>query len=186
MHYSDRAGTSGCRDLLPGALIEIFRCGDVRAAAVALDSAREKGFVTGDDLVDMRPWIPREKLAVFDRSDAESQSGLETLVRLLLASRRVGHRSQVAIEGVGRVDLLIGDRLVLELDGRAFHTGAALEEDRRRDFELIRRGYRVLRLSYRMVMDRWDDIAAALIELIRRGEHRWGRGVNAGPSENAG
>jgi hypothetical protein len=37
------------------------------------------------------------------------------------------------------------------------------------------RGYLVLRLSYRQVMTEWDVVSAGILELIARGEHRWGR-----------
>ena len=42
-------------------------------------------------------------------------------------------------------------------------------------------GYLVVRLSYSMVMSRWDEIAAGILELVRRNEHRWGRTSARGP-----
>ena len=77
--------------------------------------------------------------------------------------------------GVRRVDLLIGDRLVIELDGRAFHSGEDFERDRRQDLELALRGYVVIRLSYRMVVHDWDATHRAVVEVVARGLHRWGR-----------
>ncbi|MGX5682511.1 endonuclease domain-containing protein [Schumannella luteola] len=89
---------------------------------------------------------------------------------------RVSVQTQVVIAGVGRVDVLIGDRLVLELDGYGFHaTGESFESDRRRDLELARLDYRVIRLSYRQVMYSWEEAESVLLALIRRGEHRWPR-----------
>ncbi|MDR6905382.1 very-short-patch-repair endonuclease [Agromyces sp. 3263] len=84
---------------------------------------------------------------------------------------------QVVIDGAGRVDILVSDRLVIEVDGRAFHTGTAFDEDRRRDFELVTRGYLVLRLSYRQVVHDWDRTCAGILALVARNEHLWsGRG----------
>ncbi len=107
-----------------------------------------------------------------------SVGGTETIVRLLLRGRRVRHRTQVSIDGVGRVDVLVGDRLVIEIDGAGFHTGPEFERDRRRDFELVMRGgYLVLRLSYDLVMREWTSVQAGILELLARGgEHRWGGG----------
>ena len=117
---------------------------------------------------------------MIDRVDPDSQSGIETKVRLLLRARRIRFRTQAHVEGVGSVDFLVGDRLVIETDGRAFHTGPAFEEDRRRDFELVMRGYLVLRLSYRQVIDDWDRTRAGILALVARGEHQWsGRGPHA-------
>lgn len=181
VHYSTRAGLDLCRDSLQVALVEMFRCGDVRSALVALDSALNRRLITRADLAEMRQHVPISKRWAFDQADPSADSGLETLVRLLLRSNAVRHRTQVYIPGAGRVDILIGDRLVLELDGEQFHTGEAFEEDRRRDFALVMRGYLVLRLSYKMIMTRWDEIAGAILELVRRDEHRWGSVGPRGP-----
>ncbi|MEL4319657.1 DUF559 domain-containing protein [Leifsonia sp. YIM 134122] len=181
VHYSLWPKTSPCVDSVGDAIVEMFRCGDGRSALAALDSALNKRLLGQADLARMRPRIPLGKLWIFDRADAGAQSGLESLVRLLLATTRVQHRTQVWIAPAGRVDILIGDRLVLELDGRTFHTGEAFEDDRRRDFALIMQGYLVLRISYQMVMNRWDEVAAGILHLVRRNEHRWGRATSAGP-----
>ena len=43
-------------------------------------------------------------------------------------------------------------RLIVEIDGFAFHGGrAAFERDRRRDAQLLARGYRVLRITWRQL-----------------------------------
>lgn len=115
--------------------------------------------------------LPSRRASI-DKADAGSQSGLETIVRLLLRSHRVRLRTQVQIDGVGRVDLLIGDRLVVELDGFGFHVGR-FEQDRERDWELTQRGYLVVRVSYLMVMNHRARVAAGLLSLVRRGAHRW-------------
>jgi very-short-patch-repair endonuclease len=173
VHYSRAGGTQVGRDPLRMALAEMFACGSPRDALVSLDSALNMHAITGVDLqhirasVDsrMRPWV--------DRADAGSQSGLETLVRLLLRSRNIRVRSQVWFTGIGRVDLLVGERLILELDGAQFHQGENFEADRERDLALQMRGYIVIRLSYRQVMGKWDVVMGAILELIARGEHRW-------------
>ncbi|ANJ25580.1 endonuclease domain-containing protein [Agromyces aureus] len=100
--------------------------------------------------------------------------GLETKVRLFLRSRRVRFRTQAPLEGVGLVDVLVGDRLVIEVDGWGFHRSQSqFENDRRRDFELVARGYLVLRLSYRQVMHDWERTSAGILALLARQEHRW-------------
>jgi very-short-patch-repair endonuclease len=79
---------------------------------------------------------------------------------------------QVGIPGVGRVDLLIGDRLVLEVDGRAFHSSTPdFARDRERDLTLAGLGFRVLRLSYGQVVADWPASEAAIRAVVDAGEH---------------
>ncbi|KQM82212.1 endonuclease domain-containing protein [Agromyces sp. Leaf222] len=131
----------------------------------------------------VREAMPIGRRAVLDRLDFGGQSGLETKVRLFLRSRRIRFRTQAPIEGVGLVDFLVGDRLVIEVDGWSFHSSQSqLENDRRRDFELMTRGYLVLRLSYRQVTHDWERTSAGILALLARREHRWRVGpIGAGP-----
>lgn len=63
---------------------------------------------------------------------------------------------------IGRVDCLWrAQRLIVELDGRAFHGGAtARDADRLRDNRLMAAGWRVLRFT-------WDDICGRPDEVVR-------------------
>ncbi|WP_425488289.1 endonuclease domain-containing protein [Microcella alkalica] len=107
-----------------------------------------------------------------DGIDGVCESGTETLFRLRMAGRTPKLQCQVLIAGVGRVDFLIGAALVVEVDRREFHdTASAFENDRRRDAELSRRGYRVLRFSYAQVMHDWPAVEAAVLAAISRGDH---------------
>lgn len=178
VHYSRRGPFDRAADLLTVALAEMFACTDAASAIASVDSALDAGRLDLAHLDLIRAWMPPSRRTLIDRADPDAQSGIETSVRLLLRSRRIRHRVQVHIDGVGRVDVLVGDRLVIEVDGRAFHTGDAFEEDRRRDFELVTRGYVVLRLSYRQVVHDWDRTRAGILALVARGEHRWS---GAGP-----
>lgn len=173
-HRSDPAPTAAV-DPLTLAIAEMLSCAPPDAAIAALDSALSSGVLVARDLELVRAFSLRSRHWIIDRADAGSESGIETKVRLLLRTRRIRHRSQVRIEGVGRVDLLVGDRLVIEVDGSRFHSGDdEFESDRRRDFELAIRGYLVIRLSYRMVTSHWDATRDHLLDVIARGEHRWG------------
>ncbi len=79
---------------------------------------------------------------------------------------------QVEIRGVGRVDFLVGERLVIEVDGREYHVDVErFENDRRRDALLSGLGFRVLRFSYEQVLRRWSEVAAAVFGAIARGDH---------------
>jgi very-short-patch-repair endonuclease len=182
LHYRDGGGAPGdspASDGLIRSLSEMFRCAGIVPAVVALESALNRGVLPMNAIDDVRALLPawgRRPLALVS---PDSDSGLETIARLLLHRVRAQVRTQVWIEGVRRVDLLVGDRLVLELDGRAFHSGRDFERDREQDLELHLRGYLVVRLSYRMVTEDWDRTHRAVLALVSRGLHRWGRVARA-------
>ena len=77
---------------------------------------------------------------------------------------------------MGNVDLVVGDRLVVELDGAAWHERPGdFEADRRRDRELAALGYVVIRASYRQVMTEWSEIEEQILRIVRRQGHLWPR-----------
>ncbi|HWP32890.1 MAG TPA: type IV toxin-antitoxin system AbiEi family antitoxin domain-containing protein [Solirubrobacterales bacterium] len=93
-----------------------------------------------------------------------TRSGLESA--FLALCRRLDVRQPEVNVRVGPylVDFLWRDeRLVVETDGYRYHRGrTAFEDDRARDLELMRLGYRVLRLSERQVEAAPLDVADVL------------------------
>ncbi|MFD4422256.1 DUF559 domain-containing protein [Agromyces sp. NPDC058484] len=174
VHYRSDPPVERARDPLPIALAEMLSCADAAHAITTIDSALAHGPLDEKGLRRVRSLTLPSRHPVLDQVSAGSESGIETKVRLLLRSRRIRHRTQVHIPRVGYVDLLVGDRLVIEVDGKGFHTGPEFEEDRRRDFELVMQGYLVLRLSYHLVTNEWAVVSEGLRALVDRGAHRWG------------
>ena len=87
--------------------------------------------------------------------------------------RAVQFRQQVWI-GFKRVDFLIGDRLIVEVDSEEFHHNpAAFEEDRRRDQQFVAWGYTVIRLTYRQVMFEREAALDRVCKAIACGQHRF-------------
>ncbi|GAA1524074.1 hypothetical protein [Agromyces terreus] len=162
------------RDGLITAIAEMFRCSGAVPAMVALESALNRGRLDMPAVEQLRAlssaWVGRR----LDEVSCDSDSGLETIARMLMHRLRVVVRAQVRVPGVRRVDLLVGERLVIELDGRSFHSGDDFDRDRRQDLELTLRGYLVVRISYRMVVEEWDATQRSLRELVTRGLHRAG------------
>ena len=158
----------------------MFRCAGTVPAMIALESALNRGLLSMQSIELIRQLTPVWAQRPLELASPDSDSGLETIARLLLHRQHVRVRTQVLIAGVRHVDLLVGDRLILELDGRSFHSGEDFERDRMQDLELDLRGYLVVRLSYRMVTADWDRTHRAVVELVRRGLHRWGRPAREG------
>ena len=104
-----------------------------------------------------------------DEAQPYFDSGLETLAASRLRWTRLRLVPQAHLFG-HRVDLLIGERLVLQIDG-ATHTGKQRDEDIAFDAFLVTRGYTVVRIGYRQIMDDWHAVQLRLMECIAQGLH---------------
>lgn len=146
------------------AIDDYARCAPLEHRATAIDSALHLGMLS-----------PQHRAAEGLRPlgiVGIGESGTETVFWLRMRSHRLPVARQVRIPTVGRVDFLIGERLVVEVDGREYHDReSAFEEDRHRDARLSILGYRVLRFSYRQVFEQWESVEAAVLAAVARGDH---------------
>jgi len=171
VHFLSGTSRNGVDDV-ETALAVAARCLPFEHAVCAIDSALNRGLTTSAALE--AAWATPGGRRLLADTDRRSESGLETLARLRLRSRRLRVRVQVLIAGVGRVDLIVGDRLVIELDGDRWHsTAEQREEDRRRDSALVARGYLVMRAGYQRVMHDWRGFEGEILTIVRRDEHLW-------------
>jgi len=97
------------------------------------------------------------------RSEAE-----ERLLALIRAAELPPPETNVRV-GPYEVDFLWRDQgLIVEVDGFRFHsTRASFERDRRRDAELVSRGYRVIRVTWRQIVDRPEALVVRIATALR-------------------
>jgi very-short-patch-repair endonuclease len=151
------------------ALEDLCVCASPAHVTASADSVLHRNPGRRGALVSLAHRMPAAYRQALLAADGICESGIETL--FWLSFRHTAARRQVPIEGVGDVDFLLGDRLVVEVDGERFHTDPlAFETDRRRDAHLSALGFRVLRFSYRQVMERWPEVEAAVYAEITRGD----------------
>ena len=130
------------------------RITDTPHAVATLDSALHLGQVSPAELQQLMQRMPRRIRRLRRQLDAAAESGLETLLRLAIIEEGWRVESQVRIDGVGRVDLLVDGWLVIEADGSKWHDGhEAIERDRKRNAALVLRGYRWHRFGHGQIMD---------------------------------
>lgn len=169
VHWSDaRDHGSRLRASLPSALLEFAACVGVEDAFVAAECAVARG------ILDAQEWSARCRAAPaavrFALAAVGGLSGSGTESIFVFRMRRLGIRVRQQVQiGRDRVDVVIGDRLVVELDSREFHER---ERDYERDARLGVRGYRVLRFSYRQVVFDWSAVENAVLAALARGDHR--------------
>lgn len=166
------------RDLIPiesgrNMLMHIARCQPVELAVAAFDSAVNQGQITIEELRLLASVHGGALARVVPFVSGLADSGLESLTRFRLQNARVPCRQQVKIRG-HRVDLLIGERLIIQLDGRQHLTDPKqLAMDREYDRYMRRLGYTVLRFSYADVVHHWDRTFAEITALISQRAHLW-------------
>lgn len=160
----DGAEWSPAPPSVPRVLLQIFRCRGGESFFVALESARRLRRIDARGLKALRSAIGPAGRDLIDFSRDDSDSGLESLVRV--RTRRYGWnvRSQAPIIATGDVDLLIEDWLIVETDGRANHESTAhRHKDLNRDANAASWGHVTLRFDYAMVIHDWDLVERAIV-----------------------
>ncbi|WP_054683128.1 endonuclease domain-containing protein [Microbacterium sp. No. 7] len=160
----------------PGALVDeienvlalVAGCLPFEQALAVWESALNKQLV--DALVLERLPLSARAREVLAAATPFSDSGLETFVVLRLRWLGVRIVPQAWIAG-HRVDFLLGDRLVLQIDGGT-HVGAQRTEDIRHDAQLALMGYHVIRVGYEQVVHDWPGVQHAVMRAVAQGLHR--------------
>ncbi|NNH04542.1 DUF559 domain-containing protein [Microbacterium ulmi] len=162
-HWTKPLGPTG-RTLVGGvedALAHIALCLPHDSALVLWESAARVEGLAADALRGI-PWTSRAACGLADEVTGLSDSGLESLVATPL--RRLGLRITQQQKIAGRpVDLLVGDRLVIQIDGWQFHSSSAQRsQDIAHDAELRLRGYTVFRFAYAQVVHDWPAVESTI------------------------
>ncbi|WP_461474347.1 endonuclease domain-containing protein [Microbacterium sp. HJ5] len=158
-------------DATEDVLEHVARCLDREAALVVWESALRTERLSVEAVRRIR-WMSRAAAELAQRVTGLSDSGLETIFVVRLSSWGLPIRQQIVIAG-HRVDVLIGDRLIVQLDGFAFHSTAAQRaRDAAHDAELALRGYVVLRFTYAQVIHDWPAVERTVVRALAAGAHR--------------
>lgn len=110
----------------------------------------------------LRALLRRDGGPTLTRSEAE-----ERVLSLVRAAGLPSPGVNVRVEG-REVDLYWRrERLVVEIDGWKYHsTRAAFERDRRRDADLGAAGVRVMRVTWRQIVDEREALVARLVRAL--------------------
>lgn len=137
------------------ALLQVMRCLSELEALVVVESAVSRRRVRLEELrrASRGPRADRCR-RILARVDPNSQSLAETLARVALEDAGFRVRSQVLVPGMGRADLEVDGVLLVEIDGRNYHSGREdFEEDRRRNNAASRSRRHLLRIPARWVLN---------------------------------
>ncbi|WP_239453267.1 MULTISPECIES: DUF559 domain-containing protein [Microbacterium] len=157
---------------VPRVLRQILICRGIEEFFVTLESARSLKMLTATGLAWLRARVGPEARDAMAYSRDDADSGLESLLRWRLRARNLPVRTQMMIVSVGRVDFLIGDRLIVEVDGAPNHEGEShRHKDLVRDANAAAWGYVTLRFDYAMVVHDWSTVELAILSYVDQGLH---------------
>ncbi|MEW1963479.1 type IV toxin-antitoxin system AbiEi family antitoxin domain-containing protein [Microbacterium sp. NPDC077644] len=181
MHWDDGVAGLGAVPPVHNTLLQIALCLGEEPFFVALESALRQSRLPRNAERWLRRRLPEALKWLVNFARADADSGLESLIRLRMHRVGVDMRSQVLIDGVGEVDFVIGDRLIVEADGKENHdddpgVSAPLKGSRRhkdlvRDAKAAALGYETLRFDYALIVHDWPTVEAAILAKVRAGAH---------------
>lgn len=173
VHWSDGPAPYARRaamDPLVNVLFHTARCQPLPDALAVWESALNKELISAVALRQVA-WHSSAARTLAEVASDLSDSGLETHFIALMRGIGVSVRQQVWIDE-RPVDALIGERLIVQLDGFGFHSRAA---DRRRDITADVRlrllGYSVLRVDYQQVLFQPEYVQESIRMAMAQGLH---------------
>ncbi|MBI4899664.1 MAG: hypothetical protein HY829_04220 [Actinobacteria bacterium] len=154
-------------------LRQVLRHHEVETSLIVLESACNLRMVSERTVAELVAECPKPVAEQLGRFDPRAESGSETRVRLFLVRLGYHVRPQVRVPAVGRVDLLVGESLIIECDSHAHHTGEThYRADRSRDLNAAALGYRAVRLTWEQIFLTWTDTQALLLRHLRTRAYR--------------
>lgn len=155
-------------DPVENVLFHVARCLP-RADALAV---WESALRTGHDLAYLSGirWRSAAAAELLAALSTLSGSGIES--HFVAGVRRMGLtvRQQVSLDGHD-VDAVIGERLVVQVDGFRHHQANQRRADIRDDARLVLRGYTVLRFDWKQILFDWPYVEATIRGAVAQGRH---------------
>jgi len=151
------------------ALIHSYACHGDEFFFCAFESAWNKRLIGAAARSRIRAALPASARWLVDFAHRDSESGLESLVRLRLHLVGIECAAQVVVPGVGRVDFVIEGRVILEADGVQNHDGPSMRhKDLKRDGAASALGYESLHFDYAMIVHQWHTVLASIRAALAR------------------
>jgi very-short-patch-repair endonuclease len=157
--------TDGYTTTMARTAADCARCLPRVPAVVAVDAALRRHVDRDEILSHLWGRGSGRGREVVKQADERAESSGESVARVALTDDGLRVEPQAYIRGGGRVDLLVEGRVVVEIDGFAYHSDPGqFAADRRRDAALTAMGYHVLRFT-------WTDAVrrpAYLVAMVRQ------------------
>jgi len=150
VHYTSAPMPAGTWVPVAQAIDQAGWCTSPVGQLVLVDAALHAGVLFPGDLAHFEVRAARRRSWLRRNASDRAESPLETVARLAFVTAGFAVREQVTMPGVGRVDFVVEDTVVVEVDGWEFHRDrSAFEHDRARDRLSLARGMPVMRFTAR-------------------------------------
>jgi hypothetical protein len=151
------------------AVSRMLLCQPPHFAIAVLDSLLHRRLVAENRLRALIAEGPERMRFLADHLEPRSEEGIESIARFLLAQAGISAAVQVTLRTRDRLDLLVDDWLVIELDGRGTHAQEdAFTRDRLRSARIIGTGRIVLQFAYATVLYDPEFLLATVREVMAR------------------
>jgi very-short-patch-repair endonuclease len=171
-HWSapaDRTGSSFAVAPLELAIADALKCLPPHLLIAVLDSLLHKHLISRNRLEALIARGPQRVHHLIGHLEPRSESGIESIVRYLLAIAGIRSKVQVTMLSQDRTDIEVDDWLVIEADGRETHaTEKAFTADRVRVVRLMREGRIVLQFAYATIMYDFELVLGAVRDVMTR------------------
>lgn len=171
-HWSapaDHTGSAFAVAPLELAIADALKCLPPHLLIAVLDSLLHKHLISRNRLEALIARGPQRVHHLVAHLEPRSESGIESIVRYLLAMAGITSDVQVKMLSGDRTDIEIGDWLVIEADGRETHAKEkAFTADRVRVVRLMREGRIVLQFAYATIMYDYEFVLAAICDVMDR------------------
>ena len=154
-------------DSVPNLLSVVADCQPYEEALTIWESAIRRKQITPDTMRTLD--LSRRGQRILDDARPFADEGTESILFVRLTWLGLAMRRQVTILG-HRVDLLIGDRLVIQIDG-GHHVDKQRTSDNKHDARLRLAGYHVIRVSYWQLMHEWHVVQDLILGAVARNLH---------------
>jgi len=150
------------------AIDDAAQCLDKWGQLVVIDAALSRGLITPMDLNLLQRGDARRRSWLARYADGSAESPPETLMRTAMRSLGLHVECQVVLSGVGRVDCVVNGWLVVEVDGRQFHSDSrTFLNDRQRDRAAVLAGYTPVRVAASEVLHDPMSVAREIAAIAR-------------------
>ncbi|MET0885963.1 MAG: DUF559 domain-containing protein [Mycetocola sp.] len=173
LHWNRLDGVSRHTLVLPLhlALLQIAGCMPLDYAVAIFDSALYRKKISAPALSALIGTWPKRLQSVAEYIDGRAESFPESIFRVRLRLAGLTCRIQVRALDAFRLDVVIGDRLHIEINGLHHHGSDRFEADHARGATLSGVGFITLRFTYRQVLYDWPTVLSTISAAIERGDH---------------